>query len=372
MNNPVKMLLATGVIAFAAAGLYYAMGAPNQRSSGTKLQLKSSAAHAPSTLASDDSILASRSEQPKANDAPVAAATPVVVTNAASAEGTSMPAQGVSSGSSTGVPKDFSKANEPMTPLPAKLDGFEKDVASNTTTTPVVTTIAAASPNAVPPSTVQPVGVQPSKSVSSTPLPVAAATVTTSETNPANAAGSPVVPSASPVKPVVASPSPTPVPAAAVAPQSTTPGTYVVAAGDSFASIWRSLSGSERGFEKFAAANPGVDPSRLQIGQVLTVPVMDGSAAGKPAGSAGASSAASKSSSSTQTGSGASTYTVASGDTLSQIAIKVYGSNKYWKVIHEANKDVIGSDPGSLKVGLTLKIPARSAVTSSSSTPPSL
>ena len=52
-------------------------------------------------------------------------------------------------------------------------------------------------------------------------------------------------------------------------------------------------------------------------------------------------------------------HTVATGETLSHIALKYYGSavkDKYM-VIYEANKDVIGDNPNVLKPGQVLKIP---------------
>lgn len=119
--------------------------------------------------------------------------------------------------------------------------------------------------------------------------------------------------------------------------------------GDSLASIWRDLTGSERGWEQLQQANPGLDPSRLKIGQVLKVPDWKSAAgASKPASPVSAPTAT--------TGS----YTVQSGDTLSTIAAKVYGESKLWKRIYDANKDAIGSDPGALKVGQSLRIPPKS------------
>jgi len=50
-------------------------------------------------------------------------------------------------------------------------------------------------------------------------------------------------------------------------------------------------------------------------------------------------------------------YTVKAGDTLSKIALTVYGDSSKWEVIYEANKKIIGSDPNKLKVGTVLKLP---------------
>ena len=51
-----------------------------------------------------------------------------------------------------------------------------------------------------------------------------------------------------------------------------------------------------------------------------------------------------------------SSYTVKSGDNLSRISKKVYGTSKYYKLIFDANSDVLSS-LSDLKVGQKLKIP---------------
>ncbi len=50
------------------------------------------------------------------------------------------------------------------------------------------------------------------------------------------------------------------------------------------------------------------------------------------------------------------TYTVQPGDTLSLIARQVYGLAHLWRVIFEANRDIL-SDPGRIRPGQVLKIP---------------
>ena len=54
------------------------------------------------------------------------------------------------------------------------------------------------------------------------------------------------------------------------------------------------------------------------------------------------------------------THTVQANETLSHLALKYYGSaaREKWMLIYEANKGVIGKDPGVLKPGWVLKIPA--------------
>jgi len=47
------------------------------------------------------------------------------------------------------------------------------------------------------------------------------------------------------------------------------------------------------------------------------------------------------------------------GETLSDVSLKYYGNatRPYFMVIYEANKDVIGPDPGKVRPGMKLKIP---------------
>jgi nucleoid-associated protein YgaU len=53
------------------------------------------------------------------------------------------------------------------------------------------------------------------------------------------------------------------------------------------------------------------------------------------------------------------THTVVAGETLSDISMKYYKSaiRDKWIKIYEANKDVIGDNPGMIKAGQVLKIP---------------
>jgi len=52
-------------------------------------------------------------------------------------------------------------------------------------------------------------------------------------------------------------------------------------------------------------------------------------------------------------------HKVAEGETLSGLALKYYGKSarEFWMLIYEANKVVIGSNPGIIKPGTMLKIP---------------
>jgi nucleoid-associated protein YgaU len=52
-------------------------------------------------------------------------------------------------------------------------------------------------------------------------------------------------------------------------------------------------------------------------------------------------------------------HTVVSGDTLSGLAAKYYGSGsrENWMAIYEANKEVIGDNPSAIRIGQVLQIP---------------
>lgn len=50
-------------------------------------------------------------------------------------------------------------------------------------------------------------------------------------------------------------------------------------------------------------------------------------------------------------------YTVASGDTLAQIAAVAYGQEDKWNDIYQVNQNKIGDDPNHLEVGMIIAIP---------------
>lgn len=55
----------------------------------------------------------------------------------------------------------------------------------------------------------------------------------------------------------------------------------------------------------------------------------------------------------------ARTYTVVSGDSLSRIALHIYGKASRWPAIFEANRDQL-NDPDRIHPGQVLKLPAKS------------
>lgn len=118
---------------------------------------------------------------------------------------------------------------------------------------------------------------------------------------------------------------------------------YVVKPGDNFESIALWWFGDRAKSSLIAEANPYEESSRLKVGQTLRLPPKDVvfEIPVPPADPV----------------TGIRTYKVRSGDTLGKIAQRIYGKASAWPRIHEANRDKLGNDPGSIKVGMELVIP---------------
>jgi LysM repeat protein len=150
-----------------------------------------------------------------------------------------------------------------------------------------------------------------------------------------------VVADTNPPPMVASNPPVAPPPVVAPAPAPEAAGTeYVVVKGDSFAKIAKKNGVSVKAIE---AANPGVAPTKLKVGQKLSIPATSGSAAAPATAGAQASTGSST---------GEEAYTVKSGDTLTKIA-KAHGTTV--KAIRAENS--LTTD--HIKVGQKLKIPAK-------------
>ncbi len=116
---------------------------------------------------------------------------------------------------------------------------------------------------------------------------------------------------------------------------------HTIASGDNFTSLAEQYYGDARLTTVIQDANPTVDSRRLKLGQQLKIPARAAAqaAADQPRPSA------------------IGTHTIASGETLSQIAARRLGSSAKWQEIYDLNRDLIGSDPAALKVGMVLKLP---------------
>ena len=140
------------------------------------------------------------------------------------------------------------------------------------------------------------------------------------------------------VPPLATNPPPViPPPIAPVQPVVQTGGSeYVVVKGDSLAKIAKKNGVTLKALE---AANPGVVPTKLKVGQKLTLPAGGGVSADTTAPTVGGDT-------------GGATYTVKSGDTLTKIAKK---NGTTVKAIEAAN----GLSTTKIKVGQKLKIPSK-------------
>jgi nucleoid-associated protein YgaU len=130
----------------------------------------------------------------------------------------------------------------------------------------------------------------------------------------------------------------TPAPVAAA---TTTPGgTHTVAKGETLGDISATHYGTTKHWRKIVEANPGLDPARLKIGQVIQIPAVE-TAAAVP----------------TATPGGADTYTVKKGESYYTIAKKMLGSSSRWREIERLNN----VPAESLRVGTVITLPAKDA-----------
>lgn len=150
-------------------------------------------------------------------------------------------------------------------------------------------------------------------------------------------------------------------------------GTHVVAKGETLEDIAEEFLGSKTRWKELLALNPGLDPRKLQIGQVLQVkpassvalsvsapvPQAQPAAATETAAPTVSTAPAAGDKAAPATPPAAKkgrTHTVAKGDTLGGIAKKYLGSAARADEIYQANTDVLKSKH-DLDVGQVLRIP---------------
>jgi len=139
----------------------------------------------------------------------------------------------------------------------------------------------------------------------------------------------------------------TPVPVMPVTPEPAAGETYVVVKGDTLGKI---ATAHHVSLKALMAANPNIQPTRLKVGDKLTVPASTGGST--------------VSSTEVTAGAGEEIYTVKSGDSLTKIA-KDHGTTI--KAIQAANNMATTA----IKVGQKLKIPAKAESPSTTvNTPP--
>ena len=139
---------------------------------------------------------------------------------------------------------------------------------------------------------------------------------------------------------VVAAPAPVETPAPPTVPAGATE--YTIVKGDSFSTIAKKFHVSAKAI---ADANPGVESTKLKVGQKIHIPTAAAPSAPAVAGTTPVESASAG---------GEQTYTVKSGDNLIKIAAQ-FGTT--YKALKAAN----GLKTDSIKVGQKLKIPAKAS-----------
>ncbi|MBW1637290.1 MAG: LysM peptidoglycan-binding domain-containing protein [Deltaproteobacteria bacterium] len=125
---------------------------------------------------------------------------------------------------------------------------------------------------------------------------------------------------------------------------------YTVRSGDTLGVISLKMYGTFSKWPVIANANQallGNNPDMLQVGTTLFIPALaeieNGAVVLPPAVSASPLN-------------GGGTYTVQFGDSLTGIAVKLFGSPDKWQMIYELNKDVLMTVSQPLKVGQVLRV----------------
>ncbi len=114
---------------------------------------------------------------------------------------------------------------------------------------------------------------------------------------------------------------------------------YVVVAGDSLWKIAENSYGSGYNWVDIAKVNKLDNPGSLLVGQKLNLPKVEAKLATKEESLANVTE-----------------YEVKRGESLSTVALKVYGDVFAWEKIWEANKSEI-SNPNLIEIGMKLNIP---------------
>jgi nucleoid-associated protein YgaU len=133
----------------------------------------------------------------------------------------------------------------------------------------------------------------------------------------------------------------------------TTARTHKVAAGETFSTIAAEFYGDSKYYTRLEDANPNVSPNRLKIGTIINVPAL-----GEPiAPKSGAARDMNSSIASGANVDSSKSYRIRPSDTLMAIARRLYGDGQAWEKIYAANRDIIGSNPARLQVGMVLRLP---------------
>jgi nucleoid-associated protein YgaU len=122
--------------------------------------------------------------------------------------------------------------------------------------------------------------------------------------------------------------------------------THTIVSGERLWDIAERYYGNGVYYRRILEANPGLDATRLRVGQEVIIPPREGVSV--PAQPATPEEPAAR----------RHTYVVEHGDTLIRIARNLLGDGARWREIYDLNRDQI-PNPNVVPVGLELKIPER-------------
>jgi LysM repeat protein len=101
----------------------------------------------------------------------------------------------------------------------------------------------------------------------------------------------------------------------------------------------------------------------LNAGGLLSLLALEVKSVYVPPQKAQAAAATGKGASQATQATGSQTVFAASGDTLSGLAQKYYGSVEYWPLLWDTNRGVVGTNPNKIRAGMQLQIPPFAAFT---------
>lgn len=129
------------------------------------------------------------------------------------------------------------------------------------------------------------------------------------------------------------------------------PRRYTIKNGDSFWTIAKAEYGNGAYWSHIQRANPGIDSSRIKVGDSIILPDKNEVVAAPTTVARTPSAADVVNIDPTRQ------YRVQAGDNLSSISKKLYGRFDKWAQIYEANKELIGPNPAALKRDMILALP---------------
>jgi len=130
--------------------------------------------------------------------------------------------------------------------------------------------------------------------------------------------------------------------------------TYTIAQGDTLYGIALKRYGDARSAEIIEAANPGLNPRALRVGEKITLPDKPPAAERLPAPPGGSSAASGASAAAP-----GKVYVVQKNDTLIGISKRIYGDASMYRKIFEANSGLLSSPNATLHVGEKLRLPEK-------------